>query len=74
MNYMSKPYGRCRICRRPKTEVTLSKRGLCQECGTMKATFQVAAQIAGAHALRVYQESKKPHVSDFASLEDTRST
>jgi hypothetical protein len=40
---MSKPYARCRYCGVPKTQVRISKRGMCAECAISRATSAVIA-------------------------------
>jgi hypothetical protein len=40
---MTKPYARCRYCGVPKSQVRISKRGMCAECAIARATTAVIA-------------------------------
>jgi hypothetical protein len=40
---MTRHYARCRYCGVPKTQVRISKRGMCAECAISRATTAVIA-------------------------------
>ena len=66
---MSHNYGACKMCRRPKSQVKLSSRGLCHACSVGKLIAAAAGSIAAVEMAHEPKASIIPLQTAFASQE-----
>ena len=66
---MSHTYGRCRECKRPKSQVKLSSRGLCPACAMGRMMANAGSAIAAAHIANDRAAASVPFQTAFASQE-----
>ena len=69
MRTMSHTFARCRECKRHKSQVRLSSRGLCSACAMGRLMANAASAVAAMHAAQDTMGEVHPFNGAFQSLE-----